>query len=501
MKNQPVISLFIVLLMIISLHGFTQPWNPKTAYWIYNASYIASGGDVRISYLKDTVVNGKDCEVLKRDMILYDYYTKSYSYKVLGQMVTRYESGVTYLLYNNHEFDTLYYFAGKINERYNTDRPEWGPGWRGYAVIADTGSITIDTQKLKWQAVDYFFERQGYKSTLRDTIIEKIGSTKNYFFPWDYANGMVDANEGGPLKCFWDNTVGLYSTNLSTDCKFDLSLVPSKRYEPYISENKVWKNVETLWLTGGSEGPNYLVSHAYFKGDTIVDQIAYKKLYRKIEQPIREKESLAFLMHEDTVSQRVYVNDFRFKKTALLYDFKLNKGDAFNRYIIGGIYSKHTVTKVDTITLFNRKLKRITFEDSIKWVEGIGAINGGYIPSSGELICVTDNNELMYLNPEYHKCDTIFPVNPLNAVSSFEHSEVIIYPNPVTTASVLRVNSYPTERMRIEIYSYSGALIKEDDFTGDYPIGMLNLGTGLYVYRIFNNQQLIMSDKIMVHSQ
>ncbi|HET6557630.1 MAG TPA: hypothetical protein VFG54_09975, partial [Prolixibacteraceae bacterium] len=78
MKTQPVISVIAILLMLVFLQGYSQSWNPKTAYWIYDAPFLEYQGDLRVSYLKDTVVNDKDCQVLKKDMILYDFISKSY---------------------------------------------------------------------------------------------------------------------------------------------------------------------------------------------------------------------------------------------------------------------------------------------------------------------------------------------------------------------------------------------------------------------------------------
>lgn len=495
----PVMKYLIQLLVLFyGLQASAQQWNPKTAYWIYGAHFMESYGDLRVSYLKDSLVDGHDCQVLKKDMIEYSYNYKTYSYRLIGKEVTYYASGVTYILNENH-FDTLYYFNAKIGDRYMvTDRLKWHADDRAYAVIADTGSVTINTHKLKWQAVDYNFERQGTHYTLRDTIIERIGATKYYFLPWDFINGMVDGNEGGRLQCFKDSTLGIYSTSNSTDCKFDLSLVASKSYVPFIGENKVWKNVQTVWLTGGSDGTHYLVNHSYFKGDTIVDNIGYRKLYSKAEQPKQEKEYLTFLVREDTASQKVYLNDFRYNKTALLYDFNLKKGEEFNSYVIGGIFHKHTVASVDTITLYNRKLKRIVFDDSIKWIEGIGAINGGYIPSSGELICVTDNYMLMYLNSKYQNCDTVFVQGGWDDVKTNKNNVFLLYPNPIKANSMLYINSVDKERLKIEIYSNTGALIKEDDFTNTYPIGSLNLNKGLYLYKISSNRQVIKVDKIIV---
>ena len=286
----------------------------------------------------------------------------------------------------------------------------------------------------------------------------------------------------------------------SADIKSNLNLVTPQSYQPFISEGKQWKYVQEVYLTGGS-GANYLVNLAYFKGDTIVDNLKYSKLYSKSEQPFPEKAYLAYLMREDTVNQKVYVIDIAFKKSALLYDFKLNKGDVINMYITGGFYLKETVLNVDTITAYNKKRKRIEFDDSITWIEGIGCVTRGYIPSEGELICVRKNNDLLYLNPKFSNCDTIFIQGGYDNIQTIKSNEVMVFPNPVVSTSMVKVHSNSLEPLKIEIYSYSGALVKEDYFKDEYPIGSVGLEKGLYVYRIIQNRQVIKMDKILIIKQ
>lgn len=217
-------QILVILILFITCNGFSQSWNPKTAYWIYSAGYMSSCADIRLSYLRDTLINGQNCQILKKDVIQYDYYSKKYSYYVWDNEVTYYKSGVTYLL-NNNKFDTLYWFSASKNDRYKiTSKLSWRTGDSAYAIVVDTGQIEINSTKLKWLAIDYNFKRGSHNYKLRDTIIEKIGATEYYYLPWDFINGMVDGNEGGSLKCYHDNLIGAYNG----DCKFDISLgIPS----------------------------------------------------------------------------------------------------------------------------------------------------------------------------------------------------------------------------------------------------------------------------------
>jgi hypothetical protein len=217
-------KILIIITLFISYYGFSQSWDPKTAYWIYSANFMTSSGDVRLSYLRDTLINGQNCQILKRDEIVCDYYDKKCYYHVWDNEVTYYKSGVTYILNENH-FDTLYYFSAKINDRFKvTSKLAWDTNASAYAKVIDIGQIEINSIKLKWLAIDYNFKRFDQEYNLRDTIIERIGATKYYFLPWDYINGTMDVNQGGSLRCYHDSLLGVYSSKNSGNCIFDISL-------------------------------------------------------------------------------------------------------------------------------------------------------------------------------------------------------------------------------------------------------------------------------------
>lgn len=215
--------LYISLIFISYLcHG--QSWNPKTAYWIYKARFfLFTEGDIRLSFLKDTLVNDEICQMMGLEIIEYNYLDKKYRYKKYGQEITYHKSGVTYIL-NGNQFDTLYYFSANIGDKYKITGRLSQTGDSGYATVIDTGRMVINSSYLKWLAIDYKFFRKNWEHSIRDTIIEKIGSTKLYYLPWDIINGMVDGNRGGSIKCYFDPSLGVYTKNNSGNCTFDISL-------------------------------------------------------------------------------------------------------------------------------------------------------------------------------------------------------------------------------------------------------------------------------------
>lgn len=277
-------------------------------------------------------------------------------------------------------------------------------------------------------------------------------------------------------------------------------LCSGQQYVPFFSESKQWTYMQTLFLTGnGAE--IFRVEKGYFQGDTLWNDVKFSKFYKEQVQPNPEVKELSYFFREDTIEKKVYVHDFHFNKTALLYDFSLNEGDSFNIYIVDNLYLKNKVLKVDTIFTNNKKLKRIEFENSIVWIEGVGSVTKTIIPSEGELICVKDNNSVLYLNGNLNNCDTIFPQGPFNSIQEKTvpaHYIFNVYPNPIETTSVIRAESNNNQSFIIEIYNSLGILVKKDRFVDNYPIGLIHLKRGLYIYQLKIDNDIINSNKLIV---
>lgn len=268
-------------------------------------------------------------------------------------------------------------------------------------------------------------------------------------------------------------------------------------YYPFINESKKWKFIQTICLTG----PNsciHNVETGFFKGDTLIDSYKYHIFYQKQEQPTSLNGRIAYYFREDTMSRQVHIYDPHFDKKALLYDFNLKKGDIFNTYIIDDLYLKKTVLNVDTFKINNKKLKRIVFNDSTTWIEGIGCITNAMIPSDGELICMKDNDSVVYKNIKYNNCDTIFDEESLIRIERQNSHRISVYPNPIEISSIIEIEENLDENLKIEIYDCVGILIKEDRFSLNYPIGKMNLTKGIYFCRVISPTRLIGVYKIIV---
>jgi len=271
----------------------------------------------------------------------------------------------------------------------------------------------------------------------------------------------------------------------------------SQSYFPFINESKIWRYVQTICLTGPNSCTHY-VEAGYFKGDTLIDNYNYQAFYQKQEQPSMLAGRIAYYFREDTITRQVFIFDPTFDKKALLYDFSLNKGDSFNIYIADDIYKRKTVINVDTVFTIDKKLKRILFNDSTTWIEGIGCVTNTIIPSEGDLICMKQNDSVLYKNEKYENCDTIF--NDDTSIRSIQPSGtcVSVFPNPIEKYSVIELGEISDKNLKIEIYDCVGLLIKEDRYKDKYPIGALNLIKGIYFCRVISPNGIIGVVKIIV---
>jgi len=271
----------------------------------------------------------------------------------------------------------------------------------------------------------------------------------------------------------------------------------AQSYFPFINESKIWRYVQTICLTGPNSCTHY-VETGFFKGDTLIDNYKYHAFYKKLEQPSLLGGRIAYYFREDTITRQVYLYDPTFDKKALLYDFSLNKGDSFNIYILDDIYKKKTVINVDTVITYDKKLKRILFNDSTTWIEGIGCVTSTIIPSGGELICMKQNDSVLYKNEKYENCDTIFNDDTSISIEQQNMNSVSVFPNPIEKSSVIEIGKISDENFKIEIYDCVGLLRKVDSFRKKYPIGSLNLIKGIYFCRVISPNGIIGVKKIIV---
>ena len=192
-------------------------------------------------------------------------------------------------------------------------------------------------------------------------------------------------------------------------------------------------------------------------------------------------------------------NDY--EEEVLMYDYSLTEGDFFN----DDSDNPMQVTEVSYITdELGVQRKQISFiyvgveNETEFWIEGVGSSRGfrnvGICEPTSEgamfyLLCFHENeNEIIYLNPEYNTCD----------IDDIEENSVengmSLFPNPANE-SVKIVNDDNVCVNGIELTDVFGRTVMS--VSGGDEINVSELPAGNYLVRIITNDAVI-SKKLFV---
>lgn len=234
------ITLLLILISFSKLVGQIT-WSPAGAEWTYSYfhPYPQSNGYLVLKYVKDSVINTK-------------------TYKKITSTFTgtnaAYGSGTVtlsqghYLLYQNAKLihvyngqildDTLFNFNANIGDKWLRTRHSSDPfcnAQRQQVTVLDTGSVTINSVKLKKLVLSYVRGMWVGSSTTTyvDTVYEKIGSVKFHLVPWtcETSSAIPDVSgeyPHGNFRCYTDNTFLTYHHPGTFGCYSTVSITETK---------------------------------------------------------------------------------------------------------------------------------------------------------------------------------------------------------------------------------------------------------------------------------
>lgn len=275
---------------------------------------------------------------------------------------------------------------------------------------------------------------------------------------------------------------------------FVASFIFSQNYFTLVVNDKKWDVLNVL-ETGGWPpfDTTYLTESFLINGDTIVNSIAYKKLYSATEEnPVDWV--FCCLLREDP-NKKVWIRRPPQEMDYLLYDFTVEPGDSILVGFVEPVYTFVDSTSIVTINQVERKKywfsckARPYYKET--WIEGIGsdkgicwsgsaAVIGGWF----RLLCMSENQQLIYVNPNYESCYLITEINEKK--KQFIH----IYPNPTKNTLIIEhVENFGIKS--IYILNQNGQEIKQFE-SGLEQLDLSEIKSGMYFLRIsLENGQLI----------
>lgn len=252
-----------------------------------------------------------------------------------------------------------------------------------------------------------------------------------------------------------------------------------------VDSTKIWSNMEEHCQPWGS---TYSTDYFRFDVDTIINDTTYKKVWISEDEGYYNWAFYGAMIREE--NSRVYYRQL-FGQEGLIYDFNLSIGDSVlidNPRAVGEVYL-HLV-EIDSVETEDGLRERwmltsSEYPDVEYWIRGIGSETGILNSSSGifgglcglyTLLCQKQDDELVYMNPEYNSCyliTTSISDNPVDDGFKLDFR---------LKRKVIELNFHEETTSQISITDLTGNLI-ESIFTNSLynEIDLNGQPTGIYI--------------------
>jgi hypothetical protein len=282
-------------------------------------------------------------------------------------------------------------------------------------------------------------------------------------------------------------------------------IIKGQQYYPFPDSNAIWHHSFTAGMNWPGD-TSYYYSYGLI-GDTIISSLVYSKVYLLNDTTLNLNATYSGCLREDSLKKVFYIGkDFwgmeNFTQEIQLYDFSKNVGDSIDY----GIWGKCAITSVDSIMIGQHYRKRFTvLWDTI--IEGIGCLYDLLSPinpiptkyyAKWELVCFKQEDEVLFLNPDYPAC---FPPaygidkNPVNS-----NYNIKIYPQPLTHTSYIDLTGTKVQFRYLTIYNILGRSIYRLEISNKKIIQLnkTDFISGLHLYKLETNDGQCTTGKIMI---
>lgn len=270
--------------------------------------------------------------------------------------------------------------------------------------------------------------------------------------------------------------------------------------QSFVDEGNQW-TIVTFSFNGNANNTSYLI-----EGDSLINGVIYKKMWRTYENPNANNWVLPIYIREDSTKKVFQFNGVNNEN--LIYDFGIEIGDTLASSYIPTEYA--TVEAIDSILLNDgTKRKRLdlisitcpNFNDDEYWIDEIGGINHALTfihefcitDVSAHLQCFSKNGDLLY-GPRYgEQCFII------NSTNELKQNALKIFPNP--TQNILNLEY--DENIKIEkvnIFDFQGQVIKSLPIENQISqINISDIPNGVYFIKIeTQNEQFVFKKFIKI---
>jgi len=280
----------------------------------------------------------------------------------------------------------------------------------------------------------------------------------------------------------------------------------SQQYYPLVEENKTWYVVSSFF--GGNER-TYIHK---CEGDTLIGGESYKTVFMSMEEFPVNWTTMGYIRED--VDHKVYfsaykLNDISYFNPLLLYDFGAEINDTLTISSLNEFTNELEIiiTRFDSVLVDGDYHKRTWFDCEYfpdnYWIEGIGSNSGllevGFyctvVCPGLDMGCVKKDGQTIYPNGFSGSCYVV-------GIDEFNTEKVhfMISPNPATDNFIVKPITQFQSNISLELFNSVGNKVNTIYLNKNQPTKIKTdmLETGLYLYNIYNENQIIQKGKIII---
>lgn len=202
-------TLTIITLLLISISLNAQVFAPDEAVWYYSydPDVTLDDGYQKIEVVGDTLINEKMCKILQRTNIGYSHWDQKY-YEIDAGKILLYEEDSVVYFKKDSLFHVLYDYSAKAGDSFYSISLISSCNEPFLVEIDSITTIDFDGVPLKkFHIGEYYY-------------LEKIGYP-DYMFRFQIpCEPLTGPHYPGPLRCYFDNSVGNLSTDIVSSCDY-----------------------------------------------------------------------------------------------------------------------------------------------------------------------------------------------------------------------------------------------------------------------------------------
>lgn len=275
-------------------------------------------------------------------------------------------------------------------------------------------------------------------------------------------------------------------------------MVTSSKAQNFIDTSKIW----TVQVKYDFYQPEKVTMFIKFEDDTLINGLNYTKMYYSIDdRSFSEKKLIYYWIEKE--NGEIYSRFYQSSNDLLIYDFNLLPGDTSNhadindRIVLDSIITKDFGTEKRkffyshylTDTLWN-----------VEWIEGVGSLfspfmsdEKGYSGSINTLICFEEQNERIYLNPNFTDCDASTGTD-VNTIYIRENL-IECYCEP---GGSIKITNISNDIGTFYLYDLNGCLLTKNQIN-TYETNICPPGTGILLYKFVTESGKNQTGKIMLY--